>query len=189
MKTRESGMPDEAMWDSFFSPAQTLARLGLTRACGDVVDFGCGYGTFTIPAAKIVRGTVHALDIDADMIDATQRKAEAEQLVNVCTVRRDFVAEGTGLAGASVDYAMLFNILHCEEPGVLLDEARRVLRPGGLLGVMHWKYDAATPRGPSMAIRPRPGECKAWAENAGFRLRGAEEVDLPPYHYGLVLER
>ena len=51
MKTRESGMPDESMWDSFFDPPTVLAKLGLTDECRDVVDFGCGYGTFTIPAA------------------------------------------------------------------------------------------------------------------------------------------
>ena len=40
MKTRESGMPDESMWAGFFSPEQTLVKLGLTGSCRDVVDFG-----------------------------------------------------------------------------------------------------------------------------------------------------
>ena len=64
VKTRESGMPGEALWSSFFSPEQTLRRLGLRPECGDVVDFGCGYGTFTIPAARIVRGgrAVYAIE-------------------------------------------------------------------------------------------------------------------------------
>ena len=39
---------------------------------------------------------------------------------------------------------------------LLLREARRVLEPGGLLGVMHWNYDPATPRGPSMDIGSPP---------------------------------
>ena len=39
---------------------------------------------------------------------------------------------GTGLADAAVGYAMLFNILHIEDPVGLLQEARRVLAPGGL---------------------------------------------------------
>ena len=67
MKTRESGMPDESVWSGFFSPEETLAKLGLTAACRDVVDFGCGYGTFAVPAARLVGGTVYALDIDAEM--------------------------------------------------------------------------------------------------------------------------
>jgi SAM-dependent methyltransferase len=188
MKTRESGMPDEDLWDSFFSPRQTLEQLGLTAAHGDVADFGCGYGTFAIPAARIVHGVVHALDIDAAMTEATHSKAMAEGLTNVRAIQRDFVANGTGLPDAGVDYVMLFNILHCEEPRLLLDEAHRVLRPGGLLAIVHWNYDAATPRGPTMDIRPRPEQCRRWAEQAGFRQRN-DVIDLPPYHYGLVMER
>lgn len=49
MKTRESGMPGEALWESFFDPPTVLARLGLTPEARGVVEFGCGYGTFTLP--------------------------------------------------------------------------------------------------------------------------------------------
>jgi ubiquinone/menaquinone biosynthesis C-methylase UbiE len=189
MKTRESSMPDESMWSGFFSPGQTLARLGLTGSCRDVVDFGCGYGTFSIPAARLVRGTVHALDIEADMVEATRRKAEEAGLSNVRVERRDFVADGTGLPDNSVDYVMLFNILHCEQPEVLLREAYRVLSSGGRLGITHWNYDPTTPRGPSMDIRPRPERCGDWAEKAGFRPAIPEKIELPPYHYGWVMEK
>ena len=189
MKTRESDMPDESMWSSFFSPEQTLAKLGLTGSCGDVVDFGCGYGTFTIPVARMVRGTVHALDIETDMVEATRRKAEEAGLSNVLVERRDFVADGTGLADTSVDYVMLFNILHCDQPEVLLREAWRILSPDGRLGIMHWNHDPTTPRGPSMDIRPRPQQCRQWAEQVGFQLAMPEKINLPPYHYGWVMEK
>jgi len=182
-------MPEENVWCGFFEPEAILKKLGLTPACGDLVDFGCGYGTFTISAARIVSGTVHALDLDPEMIAATRAKVEAAGLGNVRSCRRDFVADGTGLPDGSVDYAMLFNILHAESPDVLLGEAFRVLSPGGRLGIIHWNYDPTTPRGPSMDVRPRPEQCRAWAERVGFRLRGPGIVDLPPYHYGMVLER
>ncbi|TVP98018.1 MAG: class I SAM-dependent methyltransferase [Planctomycetaceae bacterium] len=189
MKARESGMPDESMWSGFFSPDQTLAKLGLTGSCRDAVDLGCGYGTFTIPAARLVRGTVHALDIEADMVAATARKALDAGLSNVRSERRDFLAGGTGLPDAGVDYVMLFNLLHCDQPERLLGETYRVLSPGGRLGIMHWNYDPTTPRGPSIDIRPRPEQCRAWAEQAGFQLVIPQQIDLPPYHYGWVLEK
>lgn len=189
MKTRESGMPDESMWSGFFSPEQALARLGLTKTCRDLVDFGCGYGTFSIPAARVICGTVHALDIEDDMVQATQHKAQATGLTNIRCQRRDFVADGTGLRDASVDYVMLFNILHCDQPDILLREAWRILSIGGRLGIMHWNHDPATPRGPSMQIRPKPQQCREWAQATGFIAATNEPIDLPPYHYGWVMEK
>ena len=189
MKTRESGMPEKEMWQEFFDPEAILRLLNLTSSCQEVVDFGCGYGTFTIPAARIVRGTVHALDVEPSMVSITQAKADAEGLRNVRTCLRDFVSEGTGLPSASMDYAMLFNILHAECPGMLLAEAFRILLPGGILGIIHWTYDLATPRGPAMKIRPRPEQCRDWAIEKGFRLLGPGVIELPPYHYGMTLER
>lgn len=189
MKIRESGMPEEAMWAGFFKPEAVLRKLGLSSACGDVVDFGCGYGTFTIPAARIASGVVHALDVEPDMVRATQATAEAAKVRNVRVYLRDFVADGSGLPPASVDYAMLFNILHAENPEVLLHEARCILAPAGILGIIHWNYDPTTPRGPSMDIRPRPEQCQRWAEQSGFRLLRPELVQLPPYHYGMAFVR
>lgn len=188
MKTRESGMPSEEMWQTFFSPTETLLLLGLESTMATVVDFGCGYGTFTIPAAQITGGTVHAFDVEADMIAATRRKADQSNLLNVRLHQRDFVSEGTGLSSASVDYVMLYNILHAEKPEQLLSEAFRILRRSGTLGIMHWNYDPQTPRGPPMNIRPKPEQCASWAESSGFKIE-KQWVDLPPYHYGITAKK
>jgi ubiquinone/menaquinone biosynthesis C-methylase UbiE len=185
MKVRDSGMPDEAMWAGFFDARQILTQLAFTATNADVVDFGCGYGTFTVAAARLTSGTVYALDIDAAMIEATAAKAASFGLDNVTTIERDFVTQGTGLPSASADYAMLFNILHAEHPVELLREALRVLRPGGKVAVIHWIHDAATPRGPALSIRPRPEQCRTWAQQAGFECV-MPTVALPPHHYGLL---
>ena len=181
-------MPTEEVWRTFFSPSDTLLALGLRQDMADVVDFGCGYGTFTIPAAAMTGGTVHAFDIEPGMIEATRKKAHQRNLNNVRLYHRDFVSDGTGLPDASVDYVMLYNILHAEEPAHLLSEAFRILRDGGTLGIMHWNPDPETPRGPSMNIRPRPGQCANWVEAAGFAI-GKLHIELPPYHYGIVAEK
>jgi len=178
MRLRESGMPDEEMWNTFFAPAEALTTLGLTADCRNVVDFGCGYGTFTIPAARTVGGTVYGFDIDPAMVARARARAEAEGLANVEVRQRDFMAEGTGLPAGSVDYAMVFNLLHGEHPKVLLAEAARVLSPCGRLAAMHWRYDPTTPRGPDLSVRPRPEQCIEWAEQAGLRLDGGGPVDL-----------
>ena len=185
MKVRESGMPDESMWEGFFDPADVLSRLGLTAETSSVADLGCGYGTFTIPAARLITGTVHGFDIEPEMIGETESRAEAEGLTNVRLHLRDFVADGTGLPDHSVGYVMLFNILHAEEPERLLAEAHRILVPGGGVAVMHWVSDKPTPRGPSLDIRPSPEDCRHWIIEAGFAIEG-DVVDLPPFHFGIV---
>lgn len=187
MKVRESGMPEENMWEDFFSPDDILKTMGITHKIGNVAEFGCGYGTFTIPTAEIVRGKVYAMDIEPEMIEATKRKAEDNKLSNVETMLRDFVSDGSGLEDESVDYVMLFNILHAEEPHKLIREAYRILRPNGKLGVIHWNYDSTTPRGPPMGIRPKPEQVIGWAIDADFN--NPIRYDLKPYHYGVVLTK
>jgi SAM-dependent methyltransferase len=108
---------------------------------------------------------------------------------NVQVVLRDFVAEGTGLDDNSMDAALLFNILHHEEPVALMKEALRILKPNGTLAVIHWNYDPTTPRGPAMEIRPRPEQCINWAIEAGFRFSEQNRFDLPPHHYGLIFKK
>lgn len=185
MKTRESGMPENATWDTFFDAEATLTALGLTADTGDAVDFGCGYGTFALPAARRIQGVLHGFDIEKEMIAECEDRAQREGIHNIRFERRDFVAKGTGLPDESVEFVMLFNILHAENPLGLLAEARRILAPGGRVAVNHWSYDPTTPRGPSMSIRPRPQDCRRWLIEAGFTV-GDEIINLPPYHYGLV---
>jgi len=187
MKIRESGMPQRDMWEKFFNPQKILAMLGLDNKINDTVEFGCGYGTFTIPVAKVIKGKIYALDIDPEMIRLTSEEVKKQRLSNVNLIQRDFMAEGSGLPNESVDYVMLFNILHLENPIDLINEAKRILKKGGKLGIIHWNHDPKTPRGPSMDIRPKPQQCIQWTENAGFIE--PVQYDLKPYHYGIVLKK
>ncbi len=185
MKTRDSDMPPEEYWETFFDPSLVLWSLGLHQAQGGVVDVGAGYGTFALPAARLTGRQVVAIDIEPEAIDALARKARGEGLVTVKPLLRDVVGEGTGLSEASADIVLLFNILHCEEPMGLLDEAWRILRPGGRVGILHWRRDIPTPRGPNLDIRPSPERCAAWLSAANFDVVVEPRV-LPPYHFGMV---
>ncbi|HEY0844245.1 MAG TPA: class I SAM-dependent methyltransferase [Noviherbaspirillum sp.] len=189
MKGRESGMPDESYWSSFFQPDGMLERLLPANHAseGHIVEFGCGYGTFTLPAARRTNGLVTALDIEPDMVELVSVKARAAGLHNVCALVRDFVEHGTGLRDTSQEHAMVFNLLHLEEPVALLREAHRTLQPGGTLSVIHWRSDIDTPRGPPLSIRPGPEQCMAWMRQAGFgSLRKIDFAADAPYHFGLV---
>ena len=186
-KGRESGMPDEMHWQSFFNPECIVSKLDCSG--GDVVEFGCGYGHFTVTAARRVSGSVYALDIDPEMVAATRLRAAEAGCSNIVAEECDFLASGCGRPDRSAAYAMLFNILHVAEAGALLREAYRVLQPGGKIGVIHWKHDETTPRGPSLPIRPRPEQCREWAENVGFRFIRNEGLCCCSWHWGMVLDK
>lgn len=187
MKVRESGMPAVALWESFFDPPQILRQLGLQADCASALEFGCGYGTFTLSAARLVAGSVIAIDIESAMLDHARKRAVAAGITTIEFVERDFIAAGSGLSDGSFDYVMLFNILHGADPVALLHEAWRNLAGGGKLGAIHWIADPATPRGPPMDIRPRPAQIVEWGQQAGFEC--AIPLDLPPYHYGVVMTK
>lgn len=184
MKVRDSGMPEESYWESLFDIPLLLDRLGIDDRLRDVGELGCGYGTFTVPVAQRIAGTINTFDIDPDMIERTRQRAAAAGLTNVYCHLRDVFDQGFGIPHHSLNAFLLFNILHGEEPTRLLSEAARVTRPGGIVYVIHWRYDAYTPRGPKLDIRPRPEQIVTSAEATGTLKRDGDPIDLPPWHYG-----
>jgi SAM-dependent methyltransferase len=189
MKVRDSGMPEEVYWESLFDIPLILDSFAIGTGIGDVVEFGCGYGTFTVPVARRIDGLLHALDIEPDMVRKVAERCRCEGLSNVRAEVRDVIEQGTGLGDSSMDLALLFNLLHHDQPLLLLQEAFRVLKPSGRLAVIHWNHDPATPRGPDLNIRPRPEQCIAWGKEAGFVFPPHGQSDLKPYHYGLLFRR
>lgn len=188
MRVPESGMPEEAYWESLFDIEGALDRLKIGPSDRDVVELGCGYGTFTIPAARRIGGTLFTFDIEAVMVERTRVRAAEAGVRNVSAGVRDVLGTGFGVADGSCDLCLLFNILHCPQPAPVLTEAARIVRPGGRVLVMHWRSDIATPRGPPLAIRPRPEQVAAWGATAGLAADG-EPVLLPPWHFGVILRR
>jgi ubiquinone/menaquinone biosynthesis C-methylase UbiE len=190
MKGRESGMPEETYWASFFDTDAALEKLLGLQVDGNLIEFGCGYGSFTVPAAQRTAGYVTALDIESEMVNCVRQKADDYNLTNIQAEVRDFVANGAGVATGSQAHAMIFNLLHLDQPVSLLREAYRTLQVGGVLSVMHWRSDIPTPRGPSLTIRPTPEQCREWMLAAGFH--SIELIDLQlscPFHFGLLAER
>jgi len=189
VKIRESGMPDQFTWSRFFDPVHILKTIGLSNKIKDVADFGCGYGTFTIPAARIVSGRVYAIDIDPEMITIVKDKMLKNAVNNVETIQRDIIDEDSSLADESVDCVLLFNVLHTEYPVKLLKEAYRVLRKNGCVAIINWKLNPKTPRGPPMELRPSLEQCVEWCVKSGFDPNSKKVYDFKPHHYGLVMKK
>jgi SAM-dependent methyltransferase len=189
MKVRDSGMPDEAIWESLFDVDLILERLGVDAGLINVAELGCGYGTFTLPVARRISGTLYTYDIDEVMVERAKQRVVRAGLTDVVVDCRDVLTHGFGLPPASQHGCLLFNILHHHDPVTPLQTAARCLRPDGRLFVIHWRHDPATPRGPSLSIRPRPQQIIAWAHESGMLELASQVLDLAPWHYGLVLVR
>ena len=104
-----------------------------------VLDFGCGVGHYTIPAAFIAgdKGIVYAVDKVQQVLNELQQKARANSLKNVRIIKTlgqttlDFESE-------SIDVVLFYDVLHYHEKGErkeLYAEAQRVLKQDGLLSV------------------------------------------------------
>ena len=189
MHFRESGMPEQASWETFFDVPLILDRFGFGLGTGDVVELGSGYGTFTIPLAQRISGRVIAIDVDPTMVETTRSRSVAAGLRNVEVAMRDVMADGFGVPAGSCDAVLLFNILHCEEPYHVMDAAREILRLGGQVAVIHWRSDVATPRGPNLAIRPSADAVTEWAVAVGGLTPEKPSFLLPPWHYGVSLTK
>ncbi len=120
---------------------EVLERTGLNK--GQIVlDFGCGSGTYTLPAAKIVgkQGRVYALDKDTQALDELMHEAESTGLRNV--TRMDMSGEvRIELRNESVDVVLLFDVFHSyyfpqtDDRRNLLNEIHRIMKPSAFISV------------------------------------------------------
>ena len=188
MKVRDSGMPEEKIWNDFFNTDLLLSELNIDSQIVDIVEIGSGYGTFTIPTAKPIRGKLYAFDIEEEMIDNLNRKIQNHQIDNIRLEKRDILAHTTGLPENSIDYVMLFNILHHELPLEFINEAYRILKPKGRIGIIHWRSDVSTPRGPDLNIRPKPEKIVNWFDKHKFHI-DKQAFIIEPYHFGLIISK
>jgi SAM-dependent methyltransferase len=130
----------EPLWQAQLAPAQSALLTQMALAPGEqVLDVACGTGLVTLPAARWVgpQGKVMGVDISERMVQAVRHGAHAHRLHHVSATRCD--AEHLDLPDAGFDAALCaFGLMYLPEPELSLSELRRVLRPGGRLGLAIW---------------------------------------------------
>jgi len=186
MYIRESSMPSQETWEALFDVESILDHFSFS---GQIAELGCGYGTFSLALARRTSGMVYAIDIDPAMVATVRQRAALVGITNIDAQVRDVSAEGFGLPQSSCDACLLFNVLHGASTIDFTRTATQVLRPNGLLGVIHWRSDIETPRGPPLAIRPTADAITEWASKAGDLSLCGAQFTLPPWHYGLKFTR
>lgn len=102
-----------------------------------VLDAGAGTGKLTAEAGRQGHDVI-ALDPDAAMLDALHRSLPG-------TETRVGTAEATGLPDASVDAVLFGQAWHWVDVARASLEMARILRPGGVLGLLWNIRDEAVP--------------------------------------------
>ncbi len=127
-----------------------------------VLEVGPGPGTFTVGAARRAgpQGLVHAVDIQADMLERLQATLASAGVGNVSFHLSS--AYALPVPDHSVDRLFMVTVL-CEIPDKprALAEFRRALKPDGMLAIGEFLLD------PDF---PRPATVRRWCEQAGFHF-------------------
>ncbi len=129
--------------DFFRPPKDKLLEIGI-KPGHHVLDYGCGPGSFSIEAAKLVgeAGKVFSVDIHDSATAAVKERASAESLTNIVPVQAD---SPEGLDTESFDVVILYDIFHdFSDPDAMLRELHRVMKPDAVLSFSdhHMKEEA-----------------------------------------------
>ena len=173
------------VWDRRFD---ILDRLRLAPG-QSVADVGAGTGFFTALMASAVgsTGTVYAVDIARNFVEASVRRAAEQGFDNVVGIVNS--QQGVGLDDASVDLVFISDTYHhFEYPLTTLASIRAALRPDGEMVIIDFKREPGI-SSPWVLGHVRAGEARVRAEieSAGFEL--VERLDFMQTQYYLRFRR
>jgi ubiquinone/menaquinone biosynthesis C-methylase UbiE len=134
---------------------QFLKAIGIKKGF-IIVDFGCGSGDYTLPAARVVgtTGIVYAVDKNSQQLDRLMQIAPPELSIVPLGISGDVKIEVTD---HSVDAVLLYDVLHYENISnrkKMYNEAHRIMKKDALLSVYpkHCKTDSPSGKLSDMTV-------------------------------------
>ena len=115
---------------------KVLSEVGIVEG-DNILDFGSGTGTYTIPAAKLVGvyGRVYALDVNQKDLKELENRSKKAGLDNIFKL----ISSGNSkisLPDRVLDHVLLIDVLHDISDKIgLLNEVNRILKPGGIVTI------------------------------------------------------
>ena len=165
-------------------PQCVLKAIGLNEG-QKFLDAGCGDGYISMAASERVQddGRVYAMDAYEPSLDSLREEIKQNEIRNIEVILADMTVN-IPLEDNLIDMCVMANVLHgFAIEGTLkpvLDEIRRVLKPGGTFAVVEFNKTEGPP-GPSYDVKLSPENVETILEEYGFTVGGTEEVGK--YHY------
>ena len=163
---------------------ELFKRLSLEKASA-FVDLGCGRGEYAIEAALHIgkNGTVYAIDLWEEGLAVLSTEAEFRGFPQLKAIAAD-ICKPLPLQDQSIDVCFAATVLHdlvregCADQ--TLEEARRILRPRGMLAIVEFKKFDGHP-GPPIGVKLSPDQVEQIVAAHGFTRK--EFTDIGHYNY------
>lgn len=171
---------------NFADPKTNVLQLGLREGM-KVADLGAGSGHYTLAAAAAVGhdGRVYAVDVQEEVLKHVVDSARRLGLRNIEAVWGDIENRGgSKLRDHVLDAVILSNVLfQVEHKQNLLEETKRILKPGGKLLLIDWA-------GAYGGMGPHPSEVVSEHAAEGLFITGgfhkAKAFRAGAHHYAIV---
>lgn len=171
------------------NPAQILAACNL-QATDSVADFGAGSGFMSrAAAALVVQGDVFAIEIHREIVARLARDAQEAPLKNLHALWGDIeLPGGTRLDNESVTFVIISNVLfHLDDKVACINEAKRVLKPGGRLLIVDWS-ESFGGIGPAVHAVVSKQQALELCAHAGLTMV-TDALQAGDHHYAILCKK
>ena len=158
---------------ALLNASKLLEDAGL-KAGDKVADFGAGRaGHIVFAATQIVgeKGMVYAVDVVKDVLAMIDGRGKLFGTLNLTTIWGDFECPaGVRIASHSLDMVTIVNnAWSAKAPEMMLQEAKRLLKPGAILFLVDWGRKVEHPAAPPMGMRFSSLQAEALCLKGGFK--------------------
>ncbi len=189
--TSKQIMPKGAGKSSFDLINSDLLKDVLPLKPGAVVlDLACGRGVYSMFLSEIVgdTGLIYAVDLWEEGLQILGKEIEENKITNILPILNDATKE-IEIDDYSVDVCLMATVLHdfeeMNKSGVVLEQVKTILKPGGLLAVIEFKKIDGPP-GPPKKIRLSEEQTEEMASGYGFRH--VRTVDIGDFNYLITFQ-
>ncbi len=143
-----------------------------------LLDLGTGIGAVLPFFSRYLDfGVVLGSDISEDMLDHARQYVDEKDLTNAVLLQNS--VDRLPNVDETIDGVLILSSLHeFSDPEAMMGEVERVLRPGGVLGIVEWR-PGKTEEGPPVDHRLESDTIHGW-----FREAGLNPLDVDPWTEG-----